>query len=189
MNGSDQKFSIGIYGEWGTGKTTLMRLVERKVRPKLFSWDDVPGRDTNLLKSFLSSNFDGLNWLNNSNLNFRKSGDKNSLLISDLMGQNHLSITLKQKQKAVLDINDENVYEFFVEEDKATDQLFIKQNDILTVWFNAWRYEREEQFALIPLMKTIAYAMGEHPIYKDLKPIIIRGLEILSKDILRNLAT
>jgi hypothetical protein len=38
-------------------------------------------------------------------------------------------------------------------------------------------------------MKTIAYAMGEHPIYKDIKPILIKGLEILSKDILRNLAT
>ena len=31
--------------------------------------------------------------------------------------------------------------------------------------------------------------MGEHPIYKNLKPILLRGMEILSKDILRNLAT
>lgn len=25
---SDQKFTVGIYSEWGTGKTTLMRLME-----------------------------------------------------------------------------------------------------------------------------------------------------------------
>ena len=28
IKGSDQKFSVGIYGEWGTGKTTLMKLIE-----------------------------------------------------------------------------------------------------------------------------------------------------------------
>ena len=32
---------------------------------------------------------------------------------------------------------------------------------ILTVWFNAWRYEREENFATIALMKTIGYEMGK----------------------------
>jgi hypothetical protein len=53
---------------------------------------------------------------------------------------------------------------------------------------NAWRYEREEQFATIALMKTIAYVMGEHHAYKDIKPIILRGLAIVTKDILRNLA-
>jgi predicted KAP-like P-loop ATPase len=31
---SDPKFSIGIYGEWGTGKTTLMKIVEDKLRKK-----------------------------------------------------------------------------------------------------------------------------------------------------------
>ena len=69
VKGSEPNFSIGIYGEWGTGKTTLMRSIE------------------NALKS-----------------------DK---------------------------------------------------KNILTIWFNAWRYEREEQFALVSLMKTIAYKMDE----------------------------
>lgn len=73
IKGSEPNFSIGIYGEWGTGKTTLMRSVENKLQ----------------------------------------SGD-----------------------------------------------------DILTIWFNAWRYEREEQFALVSLMKTIAYKMDEQPKYE-----------------------
>lgn len=38
-------------------------------------------------------------------------------------------------------------------------------------------------------MKTIAYAMGDHPIYKNMRPILLKRIKILSKDILRNLAT
>jgi hypothetical protein len=189
VNGSYQKFSIGIYGEWGTGKTTLMKIIERKLKPDVFVWEKVPGQDSGELKNFLRNNFEGVSWIDNATVDIKKSHDTNNLTISDSVKQNYLSIILKEKQKAVLEINEQKIYEFAVEEDKETHQLHIKQNDILTVWFNAWRYEREEQFALIPLMKTIAYAMGAHPIYKDVKPIIIRGLEILSKDILRNLAT
>ena len=65
---------------------------------------------------------------------------------------------------------------------------FKENNNILTVWFNAWRYEREEQFALVALMKTIGYAMGELEVFKEIKPILLRGIGIVGKDILRNLA-
>jgi predicted KAP-like P-loop ATPase len=79
IKNSRPKFSVGIYGEWGSGKTTLMKVIEHK---------------------------------------------------------------LKQN-------NDE----------------------VLTVWFNAWRYEREEQFALVSLMKTIAYKMDEQPRYEKAKVV------------------
>jgi predicted KAP-like P-loop ATPase len=39
IRNSDHKFSIGIYGEWGTGKTTLMKLIEKAIRGYIFSWD------------------------------------------------------------------------------------------------------------------------------------------------------
>lgn len=70
------KFSIGIYGDWGIGKTTLMRYI------------------FNLLES-------------------------------------------------------------------------NKNNSVIPVWFNAWRYEREEYFTLIPLLKTIELNLPSE--YKDLK--------------------
>lgn len=95
VKGSHPKFSVGIYGEWGSGKTTLMRLIQEKLR--------------------------------------------------------------------------------------TNDQ-------ILTVWFNAWRYEREDHFALIALLKTIAFAMGDHQIYKEVKPLLLRGIRIIGKDLLRSLA-
>jgi KAP family P-loop domain len=192
INGTNQKFSVGIYGEWGTGKTTLMKLIERDLRPIIFNWHNIPGSDSIILKNFLQKNFDGLNkWINNPSLDFEKSHDRKRITISSDNTEhpkNYLSITLVENRKAILEINHQKVYEFFVEKEEDT-SILVKENNILVVWFNAWRYEREEQFALIPLMKTIAYAMGDHPIYNNIKPILIRGLEILSKDILRNLAT
>jgi predicted KAP-like P-loop ATPase len=81
------KFSIGIYGEWGTGKTTLMKLIEKEVQV----------------------------------------------------------------------------------------------DHVLTIWFNAWRYEREEQFAVVALMKTIAFGMTNHPIYKNIRRTILRGLKLVGE--------
>ena len=95
VKGSDPKLSIGIYGEWGSGKTTLMRLVETKL---------------------------------------------------------------------------------------------TKSEKILCVWFNAWRYEREEQFAIIALLKTIGYAMGEHDIYKKLKPLLLNSVKLIAKGFFSEIA-
>jgi hypothetical protein len=57
----------------------------------------------------------------------------------------------------------------------------IKSADIMTVWFNAWRFEREDQFAIVSLMKSIAYKMGEHPIYKTVKPYFWKGIASIGK--------
>ena len=84
----ESRFTIGIYGEWGTGKTTLMDVIEKKI-----------SKDQEL-------------------------GDK----------------------------------------------------AILTVRFNAWRYEREEQFATIAMMNAIATEMIKNKkfegIGKDIKKIL-----------------
>jgi hypothetical protein len=94
VKGSEPNFSIGIYGEWGTGKTTLMKSIE------------------NVLKS-------------------------------------------------------------------------DKDNNILTIWFNAWKYEREEQFALVSLMKTIAYKMDEQPEkYKKAKQVFYKSIVTAAKGLL-----
>ncbi|HEY7080520.1 MAG TPA: tetratricopeptide repeat protein [Nitrososphaeraceae archaeon] len=95
---SEPNFSVGIYGEWGTGKTSLMRLIEDKLR----------------------CNSNGV---------------------------------------------------------------------ILTVWFNPWRYEREKEFALIALMKSLAFAMGDHPIYGGIKPLLLSGIKIVGIDLLRKFAS
>lgn len=94
------KFSIGIYGDWGSGKTTLMQ----------------------------------------------------------------------------------SIYEQLEKENKD------KENPIILVWFNAWRYEREEHFTIIPLLKTIeSKIIPVNNKYKTLKQSFkeagIFGLKI-SKDVI-----
>jgi len=90
------KFSLGIYGEWGTGKTTLMRVVQNKLNETA--------------------------------------------------------------------------------------------DDVLTIWFSAWRYEREDQFAIVALLKTIAFAMGDHRYYKRVKPILLKAGKIITKGFLSEVA-
>ncbi len=68
-------------------------------------------------------------------------------------------------------------------------KLHLQRNEILTVWFNAWRYEREDQFAIIALVKTIGFAMSKHPIYKELKPILLNAVKIIGKSLLSEIAS
>ncbi len=98
---SPPRFTLGIYGEWGTGKSTLMKLIENKLK-------------TN---------------------------------------------------------------------DNSRDQK------ILHIWFNAWKFEREEQFAAIALLKTIAYKMTGQDKLDSLSKTIRKSLKILGKDLLQKIAT
>jgi predicted KAP-like P-loop ATPase len=41
----------------------------------------------------------------------------------------------------------------------SIDEILQPDKNIVIVKFEAWRYEREEQFALIPLLKTIAFSL------------------------------
>jgi uncharacterized protein YjbI with pentapeptide repeats len=236
--GSKPKFSIGIYGKWGTGKTTLMRMIEKKLKTfekeEEFSWSDIISNNNinsesaegNRLRSFIKDYYK-LDWIENSY--FQKDGndkiilyDKNRFfegenkpspksansesiifqkIINTFTGHSSnknsfnksphsLSIKLDDKDStAALTIDNTGGYSPFIVK-KQGDKIILhyKEKDILTVWFNAWRYEREDQFALIALMKTIAYAMAELPTYQEVKRILLRGIGIIGKDVLRNLA-
>ena len=95
-------------------------------------------------------------------------------------------------EKVTLSINETKVYDFYIEEtnDNTTDDVFIvRENTILTVWFNAWKYENEENFALIPLMKTIAFTVQEHLAYKNLKDVLLKGVTVISKELVSNIFT
>jgi len=94
-------FTIGIYGEWGTGKTTLMNSIQKNL------WEE------------------GLS---------------------------------NEEQK------------------------------ILPVWFNAWKHEREDNLATLSLMKTVGYALENHEKFDHLSKIIFKGLTLIGKDIIQQIA-
>ena len=52
---------------------------------------------------------------------------------------------------------------------------------IVTVQFETWRYEREDQFALIPLLKTIAFALPDDQKFEKLREKLKRGATNLIK--------
>ena len=99
IRNSTPHFTVGIYGEWGTGKTTLMKSIEK-------------------------------NLVDNSHEN---------------------------------------------------------EQSFLPIWFNAWKYEREENLASVSLMKTVSYAMEGHNIFDPLSKTIFKGLTIVGKDIMQQI--
>jgi hypothetical protein len=204
VRGSKPQFSIGIYGEWGTGKTTLMKMVEKKlntfVKEEVFTWNDITKNNSedNRLKSFLKEYY-RVDWIENSqfvkdpNNNTISINDGNRRKVTDTKGSfdyeydHSLSIELINKRRtAILTIDNNFVREFDVKEVKGKANIYLQENEILTIWFNAWRYEREDQFALIALLKTIAYAMGGLPQYREIKKILLRGAIIIGKGVLRS---
>jgi GTPase SAR1 family protein len=51
----------------------------------------------------------------------------------------------------------------------------LRNDSSILVRFETWRYEREEQFALIPLLKTIAFALPDEKQFQSLKQKLKRG--------------
>lgn len=227
VRNSGSRFTIGIYGEWGTGKTTLMKLIEDELKSFIredkitLSWGDLLKSDSGELTKYknLNNQFK-LSWINDSKLLYTESDETIVLINENVYNEKSLKksrrkrlfsalpflfnadrtkmsdethqISLKyngEKNEAVLRVGDYyNILSTKKEPDgKIT--LHLKEGEILTVWFDAWRYEREEYFALIALMKTIAYAMADLPYYQNVKKILLRGIGIIGKDVLRHFTT
>ena len=107
IEGSTPEFTIGVYGEWGTGKTTLMNAVRSR-----FS--------QNAIKPAQS---------------------------------------LPEQQASFWPI--QNPFKKSSKPKSATDEASVINERIPTIWFNAWRYERENARATIPLMVMIIRRLGD----------------------------
>jgi hypothetical protein len=69
---------------------------------------------------------------------------------------------------------------------KLIQKEFTDDRNVLTVWFNAWRYERQEQLAITALVKTIAYAMGEHAELRPIKRLLLKSMGAKDSGLIRN---
>lgn len=57
------------------------------------------------------------------------------------------------------------------------------KDDVVPLWFNAWRYEREKYSAVIPLLNTILVGISERTELKDFKEVLVKIIRSLAKGI------
>lgn len=75
-----------------------------------------------------------------------------------------------------------------IEKDLVTENSQRPNQTFLPIWFNAWKYEREENLASVSLMKTVGYAMANHDKFDQLSKTIFKGLTIVGKDVMQQIA-
>jgi len=154
------RVSIGIFGESGSGKTTLMHCIEGDLKPIVFDWDSVPGKDEGRLINYVRTNFKDLSWVNESSSIKKKDAGRTI----EISGAKVIGIRLDEKRtKASVICENINYYEFLVQNQT------IRENDILTVWFDVYEFERDIRSCLEILLTLIYESISDHPIYLDLQ--------------------
>jgi hypothetical protein len=88
----------------------------------LFSWDNVPGSENKKLEDFLRQNFKM-----DEPIEFTKNPDNNAISISQ-HGQPSISLS---KEKPILTIDNQDVYEFIVKEENKKKNIYYKFNPVL----------------------------------------------------------
>jgi hypothetical protein len=162
IRNSSPRFAIGIFGGWGTGKTSLMKMIEANVLKGdyLFNWERVPGynNDNYNLKDYLTKNLPNLQWIESKQ--FVKSADEKTVSINN--NNQYLSISVDKKETIFPSMsvngkpfNNEFIAKREVEDNDNKLNVYKRDKDILTVWFNAWKYENEKYLAVVPFLRTI----------------------------------
>ena len=155
-------FTIGIFGEWGVGKTSLMRIVQAE----LSKWFKLT--DASLRK-------------------LKKQGISEEVLksLKKLVGQDFLSThgfleaLTQQLGKDTLKGVEKYILQHAVISQKPTAskrKSALQHKEVRTVWFNAWRFEKEEH-PIVPLIATIIQQLerqkgGSENIQKHIDSVI-----------------
>ena len=133
---SEAPLVIGIFGEWGSGKTTLMRTVESRIKnlffledidQYLFSWFDIPGNDNIRLIEILKKKF-GIDWLETATI------EKIDDFMTIRVFAEKKSISLKlnnDKTKVNLEIEDVRTDEFIAKTENGKLNIYIDPKSLL----------------------------------------------------------
>jgi predicted AAA+ superfamily ATPase len=148
IKSSNPKFCIGILGEWGTGKTTLMKLVEKKLRENMFRWDYVPGEDEENLIKYLNET-KNLTWVKKGDIKIEKLKDTvlsiSSLRISSnndsvsfvLNGKNpfvsKLPFLHDKLNKVMFQINGTKDCEYDIQNGRDYLNIYLKKPDMYNI--------------------------------------------------------
>ncbi len=162
IKNSSPRFAVGIFGGWGTGKTSLMKMIEINLLKGdyIFNWKHIPGynNDNYNLKDYLTKSFPNLEWIYRKQ--FVKSADGKTVSINNNNRSISISIDKKENTFVFMSINGNPFNKEFIVKKGAGDSdnklnVYKREKDILTVWFNAWKYENEKYLAVVPFLRTI----------------------------------
>ena len=132
-------------------KTSKLRLLDKTLKGTyIFTWDKVPGIDSNTLKDFLIRNL-GIKWTGSPDLEIKKSNDKKTINISD--GKRYLSITLNNTH-AEIRIDSGEVYRLSAIERNDTIKIYQGIDDMRRLVF----YQSLEDLSVIFLAPLLAIA-------------------------------
>jgi tetratricopeptide (TPR) repeat protein len=136
---NQEDICIGIFGEWGTGKTTLMKLIETKLTEHIIEWDNVNSRDKVKLLIYLNKKYN-LNWqeedvnilVNKESIKITNKNDKIefSLELDDeeIRSLSKMDKFLAKIKKIGIDILKENtITKNYVQKQK---QIILKKNNM-----------------------------------------------------------
>ena len=173
---STARFTVGVFGGWGTGKTTMMQMIKNQLENiQIISWKDInQDSEKNKLKKFIKHTYN-IEWIDNAK--FQELDNKTLILENPnidnryLIGNkgsysaeqsNKFSLLINEK-KAILKSNDGKILELKIKkEDDNNVFIYLTDQQILTIWFDTWKYENEEFSALVPLVRTIILHLEEY---------------------------
>ena len=76
---STARFTVGVFGGWGTGKTTMMQIIKNRLENiQIISWKDITqDSERNKLKKFIKHTYK-IDWIDNAK--YQKLDDKTLIL-------------------------------------------------------------------------------------------------------------
>jgi hypothetical protein len=160
------KHSFRERSNYGTSSVANEKEDKWKIKQSLFSWDNVPGNDSERLLKFLGDNLD-IGWAKNAEIS--KSDDHKTIHISKDKNSAEIVIN-KKEEKATLKIRDGKTYVlkvnkrdselkieiiYIAKKEQGKINIYKADNRFKTIWFNAWVHGREEPIGLALLHQML----------------------------------
>ena len=164
---AESSLTIGIHGSWGSGKTSLMKMLEKRLKGYLFSIDVESEEDLNkgIISEKLKKRFEynGISLSSDATveavsqfqISAKRSHDRALYRKIDIQFRkifNYGTSSVAKKRDEWV-ISDEE--KFIVKKDYRKLDIYKADNNVKTIWFNAWAYGSDEPIGLALLQQVL----------------------------------
>ncbi|CAG0971186.1 hypothetical protein METP3_01499 [Methanosarcinales archaeon] len=138
---------IAVYGEWGSGKSSVINLAKEFIEMYFFSWYEISEHNNGRLIGFLKRNYN-IDWIDT--VKIEKIDDDRTIRIST----ENKSLLLKlnnEKTKVNLIIDDVRTDELIAKTESGKLNIYIKKTDEkdkpTIIEFNPWRFSEQDNLS------------------------------------------